>query len=619
MTLERIDQLVFGYEEGHRLLGGSTRIPGTALAVLLGATDAPIESSGDRLVTGLPLDEIARYALCFTWNAPELPRPGAVWSHVLLLEFRHLELLGIVGLLRRLARRPEPLAVGQYQTQLSLVPDRAPSQAPALAVSHALIGAIAESVYGDGDPVVVHKDLAESEEALFAVWEAQWPKLRSRFEFRTRESARISSSSGVVVARRVRGLMRHGNVPQRTAWITMLTDSIARRRGDPLRGFLGMFGPTDLPEAGTVGWLSDLYCCVVREDCSAVREALESRYHGQRSGSELKEQLFGPAAGSWWSVSEASRLSTILGAGSDAWDLQALALERRLRDWIQGDGVRALLQDWSKGGPESVRDALLNAVVHTGRASDLVPMVRSDPELAARWLVETPEVGWDPDAWRGLEHGEVSAVWDAVGSPDASSVLAATVAGHGQAAIEVLGLGSALCIAARAGDFAAATALVEASSWIDATKAAKEESELALLLGAIAGGRDVPGLIVALEARRDEVNETWLRAAVGAMSRPSLAAGRVLEVVFGPLHHGITDDRLPSECWELLNRVLPEAPDPALRLRRFLIRTAKEEGWRQKTYRRALRGAGPYAAELYREVKNDELLLGGIRSFIERL
>ena len=619
MTLYQIDQLVFGYEEGHRLLGGSTTIPATALAVLLGATDAPVESSTDRLVTGVPLDSIARYALCFTWNAPELPRPGAVWSHVLLLELRHFESPGIVGLLRKLARRPEPRGLGYYSTRLDLGSEGAPGEARSLCCSLDLIEAIATAVYGDGGPVVVHKNLADSEDALFAIWEAQWPKLRSRFEFRTRESARASSSRGVVVARRVQGMMRHATVPQRTAWIAALAESIAEQQASPLHDFLRTFGPRDIPEAMTVGWLARLYCHVEAEDCAAVRDALESRYGDRRSGRQLKEGLFGRSEGSWWTVSEGARLGTILGVNCDAWDLQALALKRRLSYWIQVNGVGRLLQDFCKTGPESVRDALVNGLVQSGRTSDLAPLVRVDPELAARWLVERPVVGWEPHAWQGLEHDEVEAVWSALGSPDVSSVLAAAVAGHAHAAIQGLGLARALCSAARARNFAAAAALVKASTWPNAAKVAEEDTEVALLLGAIWVDRDVPGLIVALEARRDEIDEIWLKAAARAISRSDLPAGRVLEVVFGPLHHAITDDRVPFECWEFLDRVLPEAPDPALRLRRCLVRTAKEERWGQKRYRRALRGAGPHASELYREFSDDELLLGRMRNFIERL
>ena len=615
MTLERVDQLVFGYEEGHRLLGGSTKIPVTARTILLGATDAPIESSRDRLVTGFPLDEIARYALCFTWSAPETTRPGAVWSHVLLVEPQHFESPASVSQLRKLARRPEPYGLEYYNTHLSL----GNSQAGSGSLSLSLMEAIVAVVYGEGEPVVVHNNLSESEQALFAVWEAQWPKLRSRFEFRTRESARVSSSGGVVVARRVRGMVRKGESPQQEAWITQLAHSIAKQHASLLRRFLGRFGPTDAPEASTLAGLARLYCHVEAEDCTTVRDTLERRYPDRCSGRELKEQLFGRSEGSWWAVSEGTRLNTILGASVDAWDLEALALVRRLSDWIEGNGVRQLIPHLGKGGPESIRGALLNALVQSGRACDLAPLGRSHPELAARWLVEKPSVGWEPDAWRGLEHGQVGAVLTAVGSPDSTSVLAVAVAGHAHAAIEVLGLSTALSSAARTRNVAAATALLEASTWSNATNVAAVDAEVALLLGAISGGRDVPGLLAALEARRDHIDETWLKAAVVAMSRPDQLAGGVLEIVFGPLHHAITDDRLPSECWKFLDRVLPKDPDPALRFRRFLVRVAKEEGWRQKEYQRALREAGPWASELYREFNDGYLRIGRIRKVIESL
>lgn len=615
MTLKRIDQLVFGYDEGHRLLGGSTKIPASALAILLGATDAPIESSMDRLVTGIPLDEIARYALCFTWSAPDCPRPGAVWSHVLLIEPEHFEVPTSVGLIRMLARRPDPRRLEYYNTHLYLGNGEAAiGQLPL-----SLIDAIVVAVYGKGMPAVVHKNLAESEQALFAVWEAQWPRLRSRFEFRTRESAKVSSSGGLVVARNVRGMVRQGETPQQKAWMTQLANSIASKQKSPLRRFLETFGPTDTPETSTVGVLAELYCHVHSENWRAVRDALESRYPDRHSGRELKEQLFGRTVGPWWTLSEASRLGTILGANRNAWDLEALALERRLIDWIQQHGVRQLIQDLCLGGPEYIHEALLHALVHSGEASDVAPLARRFPELAAKWLSEKPVVGRKPDAWRGLGHDQARAVLTALRSPDTMSVLAAAVAGHATAAIEVLGLSTALSTAARTRNFAAATALLGAITWSKAVEVSAEDTEVILLLAANSDGREVPGLLASLEARRDDIDETWLRAAVVAIARSDQLGGRALEIVFGPLHHAITDNRLPLECWDLLDHVLPEAPDPALRLRRFLVAVAKKQRWRHREYRQALRGAGPFASELFRELDDEDLLLGRIRKFVKSL
>ena len=42
----------------------------------------------DSYLTGLPLPKSRRYAFFRTWAAPEMPRPGCVWSHVLLLDPR---------------------------------------------------------------------------------------------------------------------------------------------------------------------------------------------------------------------------------------------------------------------------------------------------------------------------------------------------------------------------------------------------------------------------------------------------------------------------------------------------------------------------------------------------
>ena len=613
MTYNRIDQLIFGYLEGHRLLGGSTKIPVGSLAVLLGATDVPIDSSIDRLVTGLPLDEIARYALCFTWGAPEVPRLGAVWSHVLLAEPQCFESPASVDVLQNLAHRPEANELDHYNTPLSLTT----GETAVRDVSPSLIEAIVTAAYGDGESVVVHNDLAESEEALFAVWQAQWPSLRSRFKFCTRESARVSSNSGVVVARKVRGMRRMGDCLQRKAWITQLSNSIVAKQKSPLRQFLETFGPVDLPESSTVADLARLHTYVESGNCAAVRDAIEARYPNRYGGRGLKEQLFGRLGRSWWSVPESSRLGAILGANLDAWDPEVLNLGQRLSDSIQKNGVGRLLNDLSKDGPESIRVAFLNAVIQSGEASDLPLVARSSPKLAAIWLSKKPYIGREPDAWRSLGHDQAEAVLTQMGSPDSESVLAAAVAGHAQTAIKILGLSTALACAAGTKNFTAATALLQASSWSSATRVSVDNAEITLLLGVISEDRDVPMLLTALETRRNTCDEIWLKAATVAISKSDQVAGSVLEIVFGPLHHAITDDRLPTECWDSLNRVLPDDPDPALRLRKLLVRVAKKEGWRQKEYKRALRGAGPYASEIYREFDDGDLILGKIKKFIE--
>jgi hypothetical protein len=84
----RIHQLLHGYDEGHRLLAGSIKPDAqsakslVALSDLSGQGEAP-GSFG--YITGYPLPQMNAYALARTWLAPEMPRPGCVWTHTLLI------------------------------------------------------------------------------------------------------------------------------------------------------------------------------------------------------------------------------------------------------------------------------------------------------------------------------------------------------------------------------------------------------------------------------------------------------------------------------------------------------------------------------------------------------
>jgi hypothetical protein len=109
ISLEPIDQALFGYADGHRQIASSFRLPPKDLYLLSSASDL---ASGTRLgendsyLTGLPLPESRRHALFRTWAAPEMPRPGCVWSHTLLLDSRAIGSLPAFSELLALFRRP---------------------------------------------------------------------------------------------------------------------------------------------------------------------------------------------------------------------------------------------------------------------------------------------------------------------------------------------------------------------------------------------------------------------------------------------------------------------------------------------------------------------------------
>src|SRR5205807_4766876 len=73
-----------------------------------------------------PVPQEGVYCIAKTWFAPELPRPGCVWTHTLLIRDEELARISNVGSLRRLFRRPRSeVDFALYETHTSLEPERA--------------------------------------------------------------------------------------------------------------------------------------------------------------------------------------------------------------------------------------------------------------------------------------------------------------------------------------------------------------------------------------------------------------------------------------------------------------------------------------------------------------
>src|ERR1700688_4673813 len=100
-----IEHCLFGYEDGHRLLASSMLLGSEVTSELTLLSDlAPGAhfGSSDGYWTGIPLPQLQRYALMRTWPAPEMPRPGCVWTHVLLVETSLFEDVSSLSRLREL-------------------------------------------------------------------------------------------------------------------------------------------------------------------------------------------------------------------------------------------------------------------------------------------------------------------------------------------------------------------------------------------------------------------------------------------------------------------------------------------------------------------------------------
>jgi hypothetical protein len=93
LQVGEVHQFLHGYSEGHRLIEGSAKLPSELARLMLKMSDlsgSSVVSGFERYITAYPLESINAYALAMTWYAPEMPRPGCVWTHTIVLSTQTL-------------------------------------------------------------------------------------------------------------------------------------------------------------------------------------------------------------------------------------------------------------------------------------------------------------------------------------------------------------------------------------------------------------------------------------------------------------------------------------------------------------------------------------------------
>jgi hypothetical protein len=185
-TAVRIDQFLYGYRDGHRLLAASRELPDIAASQLLVHSDAVAGTSFDEYGywTGLPLPSARAYALMRTWPAPEMPRPGCVWTHVLLVASADMARFADMQTLSQFAARPSgPPTFSEYGAPILAEPTSSGASAMPITYTDAL--QILRALYAVEPQNTLPRLGREQESALFAVWSQQWPRLRRSFSFQT--------------------------------------------------------------------------------------------------------------------------------------------------------------------------------------------------------------------------------------------------------------------------------------------------------------------------------------------------------------------------------------------------------------------------------------------------
>lgn len=183
-----VQQALHGYSDGHRQIAASVPLNPDDFKAMLVLSD--LSGPGSHIdqrgyLTGYPLAESGAYALAQTWPAKEMPRPGCVWTHSILIDFADLANLESLDCLLPLFRRPQGLHFLDYKKPLVFRPE--PSAQARTVSDSEWSRLMLAGLYGEpSSPIIATRPATvDVDQVVVALWSQQWPRLRRSFRFCT--------------------------------------------------------------------------------------------------------------------------------------------------------------------------------------------------------------------------------------------------------------------------------------------------------------------------------------------------------------------------------------------------------------------------------------------------
>ncbi len=320
----KIHQCLHGYADGHQLLQASTKLPPKADQLLLTLSDmsGPSMISGfQSYLTGYPVTDTSWYAFARTWYASEMPRPGCVWTHTLLIETADLARIQDFGVLLKLfVRPPKEKKQTSYTHPIKLdLSSGFDLNKPTKVNDFDIALLVLSGLYQHPDkPVYLTSENAEQyADLILEIWNQQYPKLRRSFMFCTgalanRKAAGRNFDLQIAPASTFRQIQRevpHGvfietlitklpaNVPP---WLTTATKDLLSSENE-VRQFLLLFG-ADAPEGrGAFSQLLTLYTHINKSKngelpLSELLAEISEDFPSATQATRLKQAILGGTA-----------------------------------------------------------------------------------------------------------------------------------------------------------------------------------------------------------------------------------------------------------------------------------------------------------------------------------
>jgi len=574
-----VNQALHGYSDGHRLISGSLSLPSTDARIMVVMSDLSgpgVKPDEFGYLTGYPLEGAGKYVLARTWAAPEMPRPGCVWTHSLIIDNADLASLTSVESLLAVFQKPRgPAIKSNYsvpaEVSKGVIVTRPIQIDRVRALLTALYAAPERAIVAGADQSI------EDEHIITAIWMQQWPRLRRSFGFCTLAGMDRSAKGVALDLQLVRSADRQAKAkfptavtPGDVAAEPVLESLVADIKGtdtEQIREFLRRTGGD--VEGGRRAMLplcklhSSLFSHAHPNLAAAVSALDDLDALGNRQARSVRTLVARRA------------LDEVENVGDEVFDFIVETMEQGLQPNEQPiipDRVGMAL--WRRSparfqeaidGGGVLGEASLNALSLLS-PSELVSGLQTYPLLARRVTSARPELLESADLWRipGIDE-DIAADNDA---GDAGRVAAALVkAGKFRSAPAVIARANPADIAAVLAESASEPVL---NAWLHATMANPSKAAGVLASGRISSrdtivamarvsGPDAipndygddPWLIAMKAARKpfDQRNEDFLAAFMmaRALGQRSKSQAELMQFAYTTLYRALQQDRLTAE------------------------------------------------------------------------
>jgi hypothetical protein len=473
-----IQQSFHGYSEGHRLLESSIKLPDEIARLMLRMSDlsgGSVFPGFEEYLTGYPIAHLSLYVFAKTWYAAEMPRPGCVWTHSLILQSKDLDYIPSLAHLIRLFVRPKtskpdsksPKFSGSYANSIRFDPEATDNQPDLTEASLSQLSALVNALYNLNrrNLLVAASSSTNFENSILRLWSQQWPALRSNFSFCTGAlSARgfagkpfdvqfapgqlireITTSALAKQSQEMNMLNRDEIAPDKT-WIDSVVSDAMLPNGGQFRKLLWSLADGSLLDE--FRGFASLVAQFLSESSISLQDVIAlvaNQFPNKSSGGTLKKSLLGENRSSilelncseWEILSELS-----VSENSTAFDSESLNLRSRANQLCKNypDDAKQLIAKLFKGPINSLGEDVLAGLLEAVNPEIARRITAQQPHFLPTLFRAKPELGTSADLWRaagdhvrelfealsssdGLSEGHITAISEAIVSGGAEIIV----------------------------------------------------------------------------------------------------------------------------------------------------------------------------------------------------